>query len=76
MLANRNLSVALHRQLVQMRMLAVPSWHHVQLVYGYALRGGVAQKCVIYTQSRITKILLKVYVSRGICAQARRQHHE
>ena len=71
MVADGNLSVALNWQFSQSLMLSVPSWHHVQLVHGNHLRLLVAGKGVIYSQSLVYEIIVKVL--RLDCA-GRQQH--
>ena len=60
MVADGNLSVALYRQFSQSLVSAIPSWHHVQLVYGNHLCLLVAGKGIVYSQCLVYEIIVKV----------------
>ena len=58
--AHRNLTIALQRQLAEPVFLAIPSWHTAKLVHGNGLLVGVSCEIVVYTQRCIFKIALKI----------------
>ena len=60
MVAHGNLAVAFHWQFAQALLLAIPAWHHVELVYGYHLLVAVAGKDVVHAQCLVYEIVIKV----------------
>ena len=55
-----NLSVALHGQLCQPLALAIPSWHHLQLVNGDMLFVDVTCKVIVYSQGLVYKVVIEI----------------